>query len=49
VELRQLGTQGLEVAALGLGCMGMSAFYGSEAERDESEAIATTIAPLSWA
>jgi aryl-alcohol dehydrogenase-like predicted oxidoreductase len=33
---RKLGT--LEVSALGLGCMGMSAFYGSA---DESEAIAT--------
>ena len=28
----------LEVSALGLGCMGMSAFYGST---DEAEAIAT--------
>jgi aryl-alcohol dehydrogenase-like predicted oxidoreductase len=33
---RKLGT--LEVSALGLGCMGMSAFYGST---DEGEAIAT--------
>ncbi len=33
---RKLGT--LEVSALGLGCMGMSEFYG---EIDESEAIAT--------
>jgi aryl-alcohol dehydrogenase-like predicted oxidoreductase len=33
---RQLGS--LEVSALGLGCMGMSAFYGSA---DEGEAIAT--------
>jgi aryl-alcohol dehydrogenase-like predicted oxidoreductase len=41
VELRKLGTQGLEVSALGLGCMGMSDFYGTAAERDESEAIAT--------
>jgi aryl-alcohol dehydrogenase-like predicted oxidoreductase len=41
VELRKLGTQGLEVSALGLGCMGMSDFYGTAADRDESEAIAT--------
>ena len=38
METRTLGTQGLEVSALGLGCMGMSAFYG---RTDESEAIAT--------
>jgi aryl-alcohol dehydrogenase-like predicted oxidoreductase len=36
METRMLGT--LEVSALGLGCMGMSAFYGST---DEGEAIAT--------
>ena len=35
---RKLGTQGLQVSALGLGCMGMSEFYGP---RDEAEAIAT--------
>jgi aryl-alcohol dehydrogenase-like predicted oxidoreductase len=38
MEQRQLGTQGLTVPAIGLGCMGMSAFYGSA---DEDEAIAT--------
>ncbi len=38
MEARALGTQGLEVAALGLGCMGMSEFYG---HADEREAIAT--------
>jgi aryl-alcohol dehydrogenase-like predicted oxidoreductase len=38
VETRRLGTQGLEVSALGLGCMGMSEFYGTT---DEGEAIAT--------
>jgi aryl-alcohol dehydrogenase-like predicted oxidoreductase len=36
MKARKLGS--LEVSALGLGCMGMSAFYGSA---DEGEAIAT--------
>ena len=36
MKTRRLGS--LEVSALGLGCMGMSAFYGST---DEGEAIAT--------
>jgi aryl-alcohol dehydrogenase-like predicted oxidoreductase len=35
---RRLGTQGLEVSEQGLGCMGMSEFYG---QRDEDEALAT--------
>jgi len=38
MQTRKLGQQGLEVSALGLGCMGMSDFYG---HRDEAEAIAT--------
>ena len=38
MDRRKLGTQGLEVSALGLGCMGMSEFYGTT---DETEAIAT--------
>ncbi len=38
METRRLGTQGLEVSMQGLGCMGMSEFYG---ETDEDEAIAT--------
>jgi aryl-alcohol dehydrogenase-like predicted oxidoreductase len=38
VERRALGSQGLEVSAQGLGCMGMSEFYGTT---DEPEATAT--------
>jgi aryl-alcohol dehydrogenase-like predicted oxidoreductase len=38
---RTLGTQGLTVSALGLGCMGMSQSYGTAADRDEAESIAT--------
>jgi aryl-alcohol dehydrogenase-like predicted oxidoreductase len=43
MEQRRLGTGGLEVSALGLGCMGMSDFYGG---RDEAEAVATIHAAL---
>jgi aryl-alcohol dehydrogenase-like predicted oxidoreductase len=38
METRKLGSQGLEVSKLGLGCMGMSEFYGTG---DEEESIAT--------
>jgi len=38
---RKLGTQGLAVSEIGLGLMGMSQAYGTDAERDESESIAT--------
>ena len=38
---RKLGTHGLTVSALGLGCMGMSQSYGTSEERDERESIAT--------
>ena len=38
LSTRKLGTQGLEVSAIGLGCMGMSQSYGPA---DEGESIAT--------
>ena len=41
MQTRMLGRNGLAVSALGLGCMGMSFAYGSAAERDDTESIAT--------
>ena len=38
MQTRKLGTHGLEVSAQGLGCMGMSEFYGPQ---DDTEAITT--------
>ena len=38
MRTRTLGPDGPEVSAIGLGCMGMSAFYGAA---DEDEAVAT--------
>jgi aryl-alcohol dehydrogenase-like predicted oxidoreductase len=38
---RTLGTEGLDVSAIGLGLMGMSHAYGAPDERDERESIAT--------
>ena len=38
IDQRPLGTQGLTASAQGLGCMGMSEFYG---EGDDAESIAT--------
>jgi aryl-alcohol dehydrogenase-like predicted oxidoreductase len=40
MQQRKLGSQGLVVSELGLGCMGMSEFYGP---RDDSESIATLL------
>jgi aryl-alcohol dehydrogenase-like predicted oxidoreductase len=39
MEKRTLGNEGLEVSALGLGCMGMSEFYGSADEGEATETI----------
>ena len=35
MQTRTLGTRGLEVSALGLGCMGMSQSFGPRPPRDE--------------
>lgn len=43
MKTRPLGRSGLTVSALGLGCMGMSEFYGPT---DEAEALATLDAAL---
>jgi aryl-alcohol dehydrogenase-like predicted oxidoreductase len=42
MDTRRLGSQGLEVSAIGLGCMGMSFAYGSSEDwENEGSAIAT--------
>jgi aryl-alcohol dehydrogenase-like predicted oxidoreductase len=43
MKRRTLGPEGPEVSAIGLGCMGMSAFYGAA---DEDEARATIVRAL---
>jgi len=39
MEKRQLGKKGLEVSAMGLGCMGMSEFYGSHSDEESVRTI----------
>ncbi len=46
MKMRTLGSSGLEVSALGLGCMGMSASYGPAADRGEMLALFRTAVEL---
>ncbi len=46
MHTRKLGRHGLEVSAIGLGCMGMTYAYDSAAARDQTEAVATLHAAL---
>jgi aryl-alcohol dehydrogenase-like predicted oxidoreductase len=39
MQKRQLGNSGLEVSAIGLGCMGMSFGYGPAADKKEMIAL----------
>jgi hypothetical protein len=43
MQQRNLGSQGLDVSELGLGCMGMSEYYGTA---DEEESVATLLRAL---
>src|SRR5512141_1555159 len=43
LETRTLGTQGLETSTIGLGCMGMSEFYGPADERESAATIARAL------
>jgi aryl-alcohol dehydrogenase-like predicted oxidoreductase len=45
MNVRKLGDQGLTVSAIGLGCMGMSEFYGST---NEEQSIRTIHQALDW-
>src|SRR5574339_206730 len=42
MQKRKLGNNGLEVSAIGLGCMGMSASYGPPADKQEMISLLRT-------
>src|ERR1035437_11051694 len=44
MKQRTLGNQGLTVSAIGLGCMGMSEFYGVPDERESTATIPRALA-----
>lgn len=44
--MKTLGTNGPSVSKIGLGCMGMSDFYGTKQTRNDAESIATVHAAL---
>src|SRR5882672_8748109 len=46
MKTKQLGKNGPTVSSVGLGCMGMSDFYGSKQSRDDVESIETIKAAL---
>ena len=46
MKIKSLGTQGLTASEMGLGCMGMSDFYGSQ---NDDESIKTIHSPSIWA
>ncbi len=46
MQKRKLGSEGLEVSAMGLGLMGMSQSYGQASERDDAESIKVIHAAL---
>ena len=41
MKTRTLGKKGPHLSQVGLGCMGMSDFYGSKETRDDKESLAT--------
>ncbi len=44
MKIRQLGRSGLTVSALGLGCMGMSDFYGSQNDAESTRTLHRALA-----